>query len=131
MWDTVCGLRAGLTVVQGWRIVAVAAAAPVHAGTSVVFPVMLLCIPLAVVASGLAPQLLGPGSRNAGLLAAGVTLLLTATVAITSLRYPIGTSTTADVRFHLDCAQVYRIRGVSRVMTGCARLGWDRRCSCV
>jgi hypothetical protein len=94
---------AGATVVQGWRVTEHAAIAPHTAASTMIIPILVFLAPLALVVSGVAPQLVGPGSVNASLLAVVIGSVLTATVAISALRYPTGISTPTDVRSYLPC----------------------------
>jgi hypothetical protein len=90
---------AGAAIIHGWKIAEAAAIHPMSVVADIV-PFLLVCtVPLGFVAAGLAPQLLGGGQQNALVLALVISGALTATVAISTLRYPVGVSSPPEVEF--------------------------------
>jgi zinc transporter ZupT len=92
-----CGTGADL--IQGWKIAEAAAMRPVSAAADIVPFLLIRAAPLGFIAAGLAPQLLGPGAKNVLVLTLVMSGVLTATVAVSTLRYPVGVSTPLEVEF--------------------------------
>jgi hypothetical protein len=89
----------GAAIIHGWKIAEAAAMHPMSVVADIVPFLLVYAVPLGFIAAGLAPQLLGGGQQNALVLALVISGVLTATVAISTLRYPVGVSTPPEVEF--------------------------------